>query len=78
MKTLPKKASKLSKEFGEESDEEQYSDDIPEDDDDGSESSNERKMEEMAEDRRRRWQRSNPDAGRYRPSGDRMRSPNNC
>lgn len=39
---------------------------------------NERKMEEMAEDRRRRWQRSNPDAGRYRPSGDRMRSPNNC
>jgi len=39
---------------------------------------NERKMEEMAEDRRRRWQRRNPDAGRYRPSGDRMRSPNNC
>ena len=39
---------------------------------------NERKMEEMAEDRRRRWQRSNPDAGHYRPSGDRMRSPNNC
>ena len=39
---------------------------------------NERKLEEMAEDRRRRWQRSNPDAGRYRPSGDRMRSPNNC
>ena len=32
-------------------------------------------MEEMAEERRRRWQRSNPDAGRYRPSGDRMRSP---
>ena len=35
-------------------------------------------MEEMAEDRRRRWQRNNPDAGRWRPSGDRMKSPNNC
>jgi hypothetical protein len=32
----------------------------------------------MAEDRRRRWQRGNPDAGRWRPSGDRMKSPNNC
>jgi hypothetical protein len=29
----------------------------------------------MSVDRRRRWQRQNPDAGRYRPSGDRMRSP---
>mmetsp|Transcript_101191 Transcript_101191/g.205323 ORF Transcript_101191/g.205323 Transcript_101191/m.205323 type:complete len:541 (+) Transcript_101191:218-1840(+) len=38
----------------------------------------ERLLEEMATDRRRRWQKSNPDAGRYRPSGDRMRSPNNC
>lgn len=34
-----------------------------------------KQMEEMAEDRRRRWQRSNPDAGRYRASGDAMRSP---
>jgi hypothetical protein len=32
----------------------------------------------MAKDRRRKWQRQNPDAGRYRPSGDRMKSPNNC
>jgi len=38
----------------------------------------ERLLEEMATDRRRRWQKNNPDAGRYRPSGDRMRSPNNC
>jgi len=38
----------------------------------------EREMEEMATDRRRRWQRSNPNAGSYRPSGDRMRSPNNA
>jgi uncharacterized protein (UPF0548 family) len=38
----------------------------------------EQEMEEMSEDRRRRWQRSNPDAGRYRPSGDRMKSPENC
>lgn len=37
-----------------------------------------RKMEEMAEDRRRRWQRNNPNSGSYRPSGDRMRSPNNA
>jgi hypothetical protein len=35
-------------------------------------------MEEMAVDRRRRWQRSNPNSGRYTPSGDRQRSPNNC
>lgn len=34
-----------------------------------------KQMEDMAEDRRRRWQRSNPDAGRYRPSGDMMRGP---
>ena len=36
------------------------------------------KLEEMAEKRRRRWQRNNPDAGHYRPSGFRMQSPNNC
>jgi len=36
-----------------------------------------RLLEEMAEDRRRRWQKKNPDAGRYRPSGARMRSPKN-
>jgi hypothetical protein len=35
-------------------------------------------IEEMSEDRRRRWQRNNPDAGRYRPSGARQQSPNNC
>ena len=44
-KSLPKKASKLSKEFGEESDEE-YSDDIPIDDD-ASGSSNDKKMIEL-------------------------------
>jgi hypothetical protein len=38
----------------------------------------EKEIEEMAEDRRRRWQRTNPDAGRYRPSGHRQKSPNNC
>jgi hypothetical protein len=38
----------------------------------------EKEIEEMSLDRRRKWQRSNPDAGRYRPSGDRQRSPNNC
>ena len=38
----------------------------------------EKLLEEMAEDRRRRWQRRNPDAGRYIPSGHRQRSPNNC
>ena len=38
----------------------------------------ERLLEEMATDRRRRWQKQNPDAGRYRPSGRRMQSPNNC
>ena len=38
----------------------------------------EKLLEEMAEDRRRKWQRRNPDAGRYRPSGHRQRSPNNC
>jgi hypothetical protein len=38
----------------------------------------EREMEEMAADRRRRWQRSNPNSGNYRPSGDRMKSPNNA
>jgi hypothetical protein len=35
-------------------------------------------IEEMAADRRRRWQRQNPNSGHYRPSGDRMRSPNNA
>ena len=38
----------------------------------------EKELESMAEDRRLRWQRSNPDAGRYRPSGNRLKSPNNC
>jgi hypothetical protein len=38
----------------------------------------EKELEEMAEDRRRKWQRNNPNSGRYRPSGDRQRSPNNC
>mmetsp|Transcript_22133 Transcript_22133/g.33568 ORF Transcript_22133/g.33568 Transcript_22133/m.33568 type:complete len:467 (+) Transcript_22133:95-1495(+) len=38
----------------------------------------EKKLEEMAEDRRRKWQRSNPNSGRYQPTGDRQRSPNNC
>ncbi|GAX13303.1 hypothetical protein FisN_17Hh244 [Fistulifera solaris] len=38
----------------------------------------EQAMEEMAAERRRRWQRSNPNSGSYRPSGDRMRSPNNA
>jgi len=38
----------------------------------------EKEIEEMAADRRRRWQRRNPDAGRYRPSGVRQQSPNNC
>jgi hypothetical protein len=37
-----------------------------------------RGMEEMDADRRRRWQRTNPNAGQYRPSGERMRSPNNA
>jgi len=36
---------------------------------------NMQKMEEMAEERRRKWQRSNPDAGRYRPSGNMRRGP---
>jgi hypothetical protein len=38
----------------------------------------EKLIEEMAEDRRRRWQRANPNAGSYRPSSRRQRSPNNC
>lgn len=37
-----------------------------------------RAIEEMAADRRRRWQRQNPNSGHYRPSGDRMKSPNNA
>jgi len=41
-------------------------------------SEKERALEAMAADRRRRWQRSNPNAGSYRPSGDRMKSPNNA
>ncbi|EJK77539.1 hypothetical protein THAOC_00625 [Thalassiosira oceanica] len=32
-------------------------------------------QEEMAADRKRKWKRNNPDAGHYRPSGHRMRSP---
>jgi len=43
-----------------------------------SRSEKERALEEMAADRRRRWQRSNPNSGAYRPSGDRMRSPTNA
>ena len=38
----------------------------------------EKEIEEMAADRRRRWQRQNPSAGHYRPSGRRQQSPNNC
>ncbi|CAB9522391.1 expressed unknown protein [Seminavis robusta] len=38
----------------------------------------EKDLEEMAEDRRRKWQRNNPNSGRYTPSGDRQKSPNNC
>lgn len=38
----------------------------------------ETQIEEMAADRRRRWQRQNPNSGHYRPSGDRMKSPNNA
>lgn len=38
----------------------------------------EKDIEEMAEDRRRKWQRGNPNSGSYRPSGDRMKSPNNA
>lgn len=35
-------------------------------------------IEEMSADRRRRWQRNNPNAGSYRPSNRRQRSPNNA
>ena len=39
----------------------------------------ERQMEEMAIDRRRKWQHKNPSGtSNYRPSGERMRSPNNA
>ena len=42
-------------------------------------SENVKKIEEMAKDRKRRWQRgSTGNGGRFRPSGDRMKSPNNC
>jgi len=34
-----------------------------------------KQMEDMADDRRRRWQRNNPDAGNYRPTGNMMRGP---
>ena len=44
---MAKQASKLSKEFNEESSDDEYTDDIPVDNDDASESSNERKMEEL-------------------------------
>ena len=35
----------------------------------------EKAQEEMASERKRRWKRNNPDAGSYRPSGHRLRSP---
>ncbi|KAL7439921.1 hypothetical protein ACHAXH_004537 [Discostella pseudostelligera] len=35
-------------------------------------------QEEMAAERKRKWKRNNPDAGHYRPSGHRLKSPNNC
>jgi len=38
----------------------------------------ERLQEEMAAERKRKWKRNNPDAGHYRPSGHRLKSPNNC
>eukprot|EP00980_Cylindrotheca_fusiformis_P028071 scaffold22577_cov122-Cylindrotheca_fusiformis.AAC.50 len=38
----------------------------------------EKLIEEMSEDRRRKWQRDNQDGGRWRPSGKRLQSPNNC
>ncbi|KAL7533833.1 hypothetical protein ACHAXR_005470 [Thalassiosira sp. AJA248-18] len=37
----------------------------------------EKAQEEMAVERKRKWKRNNPDAGSYRPSGHRLRSPNN-
>ena len=40
--------------------------------------SRERQLEEMAAERRRRRFAQNPNQGRYRPSGERMRSPNNA
>ena len=38
----------------------------------------EKNQEEMAAERKRKWKRNNPDAGHYRPSGHRLKSPNNC
>ena len=38
----------------------------------------EKNQEEMAAERKRRWNRSNPDAGHYRPSGHRLKHPYNC
>lgn len=35
----------------------------------------EKLQEEMAAERKRKWKRNNPDAGRYTPSGHRLRSP---
>ena len=35
----------------------------------------EKLQEEMAAERKRKWKRNNPDAGHYRPSGHRLRSP---
>ncbi|KAL9183734.1 hypothetical protein ACHAXT_004590 [Thalassiosira profunda] len=35
----------------------------------------EKAQEEMAVERKRKWKRNNPDAGSYRPSGHRLRSP---
>jgi len=40
-----------------------------------SRSDREKLIEDMAEDRRRKWQRGNPNAGRWTPTGDRMRNP---
>ena len=38
----------------------------------------EKEIEEMNVERRRRWQRTNPNSGSYRPSNIRQQSPNNC
>ncbi len=38
----------------------------------------EKAQEDMAAERKRKWKRNNPDAGHYRPSGHRLKSPNNC
>lgn len=38
----------------------------------------EKQLHDMAYDRRRRWQRSNPYSGHYRPSYDRMKNAKNA